>query len=299
MLMIPFSGKSQISVDANGYVKMVNKLNITPYQTNGCQILPDNANTALLGNNSKYFQQIWGYHIKGFIVYSQWSAPIASDKKLKENFRGIDSPLSKLTLLKGWKYDYKPDPSDSTVLTTKNGENKLKIKKDRMGFIAQEVLDIFPESVIYDDEDQKYYLDYNSLIPVIVEAMKEQQVKIETLESEVLKLSGQKGNDKSATIDNNPNAKETPAASLATLSQNIPNPFSNNTTIGMSIPSEVSKAVLYIYNMQGVQISSYEIAQRGTTSITIEGYTLQAGIYLYTLIADGKEADTKKMILTK
>jgi hypothetical protein len=32
---------------------------------------------------------------------------------------------------------------------------------------------------------------------------------------------------------------------------------------------------------------------------TIEGHTLKAGMYLYTLIADGKEVDTKKMILTK
>jgi len=51
--------------------------------------------------------------------------------------------------------------------------------------------------------------------------------------------------------------------------------------------------------MQGVQIKSFDIIERGATSVTIEGYTLQAGMYLYTLIADGKEVDTKKMILTK
>jgi len=32
---------------------------------------------------------------------------------------------------------------------------------------------------------------------------------------------------------------------------------------------------------------------------TIEGCSINAGMYLYTLIADGKEVDTKKMILTK
>lgn len=35
------------------------------------------------------------------------------------------------------------------------------------------------------------------------------------------------------------------------------------------------------------------------TAVTIEGHTLQAGMYLFTLIADGKEVDTKKMILIK
>ncbi len=34
-------------------------------------------------------------------------------------------------------------------------------------------------------------------------------------------------------------------------------------------------------------------------TLTIDGYTLDAGMYLYSLIADGKEVDTKKMILTK
>jgi len=48
--------------------------------------------------------------------------------------------------------------------------------------------------------------------------------------------------------------------------------------------------------MQGAQVKSYTITNRGNTSVTIDGYTLEAGMYLYTLIADGKEVDTKKMI---
>jgi len=33
--------------------------------------------------------------------------------------------------------------------------------------------------------------------------------------------------------------------------------------------------------------------------LTISGSELNAGMYFYSLIADGKEVDTKKMILTK
>ncbi|MDA3880330.1 MAG: T9SS type A sorting domain-containing protein [Prolixibacteraceae bacterium] len=51
--------------------------------------------------------------------------------------------------------------------------------------------------------------------------------------------------------------------------------------------------------MLGKQIITYTLQQRGNTSLTINGYALEAGMYLYTLIADGKEVDTKKMILTK
>lgn len=38
---------------------------------------------------------------------------------------------------------------------------------------------------------------------------------------------------------------------------------------------------------------------RGEASITIDGGSLNAGMYLYALIADGKVVDTKRMILTK
>ena len=51
--------------------------------------------------------------------------------------------------------------------------------------------------------------------------------------------------------------------------------------------------------MQGEQIQKLVINERGNTSANIEGHSLEAGMYLYTLIADGKEVDTHKMILTK
>nr|MDA3929107.1 T9SS type A sorting domain-containing protein [Prolixibacteraceae bacterium] len=84
-----------------------------------------------------------------------------------------------------------------------------------------------------------------------------------------------------------------------TLAQNIPNPFNQSTKINMYLPSEITKAILYVYTMQGAQIDQFEIYERGDTFTTIEGHSLNAGMYLYTLIADGKEVDTKKMILTK
>jgi len=34
-------------------------------------------------------------------------------------------------------------------------------------------------------------------------------------------------------------------------------------------------------------------------SITIEGYELRAGMYIYSFVVGGKEIDTKRMILTK
>jgi hypothetical protein len=64
----------------------------------------------------------------------------------------------------------------------------------------------------------------------------------------------------------------------------------------------LNKGNIYVHfgiNKYNMQVEQITINKRRNTSVTIEGHTLKAGMYLYTLIADGKEVDTKKMILTK
>jgi len=56
---------------------------------------------------------------------------------------------------------------------------------------------------------------------------------------------------------------------------------------------------LYIYDMNGHQIDKRPIYNRGYVSIIIQGSSLDAGMYLYSLITDGAVVDTKRMILTK
>jgi hypothetical protein len=246
------------------------------------EFYPGTTNTGKIGKSNCQFQYIYGYAIYGNGTY------LGSDKRLKENFRSIDTPLSKVLKMEGHKYDFISDSTDNYGNEKERGE-RAEMKKDRLGFVAQELIDILPEAVYFDDEADQYYIEYNAIIPVIVEAMKEQETKIETLETEIASLKNS-NNEKSVTIDG--------TTTVASLAQNVPNPFSNNTTINMYLPNTVSRATLYIYNMQGEQIKQIAVNERGNTSVTIEGHTLKAGMYLYTLIADGKEVDTKKMILT-
>jgi len=51
--------------------------------------------------------------------------------------------------------------------------------------------------------------------------------------------------------------------------------------------------------MNGVQIKSKPISNKGIGSIVIDASELRPGMYLYTLIIDDKEIDTKRMILTQ
>jgi hypothetical protein len=295
---------AQIKIDANGRVglhtsttttsadvlvygilqfKNSSATTLTINATYSPVISPGTAATGLIGTSSYPFQDVYSYNVRGYNLYTQYTTLHASDKRFKENFRNIEKPLNKILQLTGRKYDYIPDKYD-TIGTEKERQKKTEMKKNKLGFVAQEVKDILPEAVIYEEDEDRYYIDYNAVIPVLVEAIKELNTEIETLKNSPKEKSASIGEENGEP---------------ATLNQNIPNPFNENTTINMYLPNTVSRATLYIYNIQGEQIKYIAVNERGNTSVTIEGHTLKAGMYLYTLIADGKEVDTKRMILTK
>lgn len=168
-------------------------------------------------------------------------------------------------------------------------ENSPIIKNKHYGLIAQELQEIYPNLV---DEGQDGYLaiNYTEIIPILIRSIQELRAEVNTL----------RGNDNPMQKTQ---ARTTDVADInavvTTLYQNTPNPFMESTLIQCDVAEEVVKADLYIYDMNGKQIAVYPIAERGATSITIEGRSLEAGMYLYALIADGQVIDTKRMILTK
>jgi hypothetical protein len=85
----------------------------------------------------------------------------------------------------------------------------------------------------------------------------------------------------------------------ATLSQNNPNPYSSETKISMNPPDHVVSANLMVYSLDGKQLKSISIPDRGDVSVRISGNELTAGMYLYALVVNGVVVDTKRMILTR
>jgi hypothetical protein len=106
---------------------------------------------------------------------------------------------------------------------------------------------------------------------------------------------------KSGTITGGPkeDTKSLEASLEPSLEQNSPNPFSEETEINYYLPEETATAILYIYDMQGKPMASHEISQYGKASHTLKARALDPGMYLYTLVADGKEVGTKRMMLTE
>ena len=57
--------------------------------------------------------------------------------------------------------------------------------------------------------------------------------------------------------------------------------------------------ILHILNMNGTLLKTLQINQRGAGDIKINGNEFNAGMYLYSLVCDGRIVDTKQMLLTE
>ena len=82
------------------------------------------------------------------------------------------------------------------------------------------------------------------------------------------------------------------------LYQNTPNPFKEQTTIRFSLADDTQNASICLFDMTGKMLKNLPISS-GETSVSLNGWELGEGMFLYTLIVNGKEIDTKRMIITK
>lgn len=219
-----------------------------------------------------------------------------SDLNVKTNIRDLNNCLSKVLNIRGIKYDEILELSDTLPVNIR--EDMIESSKDKLGFIAQELITEFPELVKFNNETGLYGVNYIGMIPVLLESIKEQQTMIDNLTNEISALKSESSDYlKSALITTEKNLNE--RVDKPILYQNKPNPFNEDTEIRFYLPVTVNEARIYLYNMQGNQINNIIINQRNNGYEIIHGSELQAGMYMYTLIADGIEVDTKKMILTK
>lgn len=214
-------------------------------------------------------------------LYYFYACTNVSDIKYKKNISKLNNSLDRILQLDGIRYDL----DLSSIGFTK--ENDEKFGKNHLGLIAQDVIKIVPEVVKIDSNG--YGIDYMELIPLLIEAIKEQNAKILDLESKISENSKLKSTDNGISND----------LLSAMLGKNVPNPFDQNTSIDFYLPSTILKAAFYIYDLQGKQIKSISITDRGQGNIVIKDSELLPGIYYYSLIADGMQIGIEKMILTE
>jgi hypothetical protein len=98
-------------------------------------------------------------------------AYFSSDERLKENVQPIQNALSKVELISGNTYDWK-----------EGFDNIHPHKGNDVGVIAQEIEIVLPQVVINRDNGYKA-VDYEKIVPLLIEAIKELSAKIKELEN--------------------------------------------------------------------------------------------------------------------
>ena len=88
---------------------------------------------------------------------------ISSDARLKSNIVSLGSTLPKLLQIDGKSYEMKG--------------------KQKIGVLAQEIQEVFPE-LVSEDDNEMLAVNYQGLVPVLINALKEQQSEIEILKQQ-------------------------------------------------------------------------------------------------------------------
>jgi hypothetical protein len=88
---------------------------------------------------------------------------ISSDARLKSNIVSLGSTLPKLLQIDGKSYEMKG--------------------KQKIGVLAQEIKEVFPE-LVSEDDNEMLAVNYQGLVPVLINALKEQQSEIEILKQQ-------------------------------------------------------------------------------------------------------------------
>ncbi len=135
------------------------------------------------------------------------NSSVFSDSRLKDNVQKLTSSLAIIKQLQGVTYDLKPSLVDTQLLEELNRatptdekerasieqarkvyEKHSQPMRNQIGFIAQDVARVLPAIVNQGEEEDYLSLNYIAIIPILVEAIKEQQLTIEELTKRVEQL---------------------------------------------------------------------------------------------------------------
>jgi hypothetical protein len=144
------------------------------------------SNKLFIDNSSTSAPLIYGEFDNNFMevngdLYITGNTYLDSDKRLKKDIKPIESSLDKILGLQGVSYKWKEQRIDDRQTSD----------RQHYGVIAQQVEEVIPE-IVDNDKNQKKRVAYMELIPVLIEAMKEQQreqEKINQVQQEIIALS--------------------------------------------------------------------------------------------------------------
>lgn len=287
-----------LSLNSYGRLCFGNGSGVSIYGGGLLSALDFSAGKMITFNLGKTSVVMLNFNNKTFISNYDIKAPsflTSSDSRLKKNISSLNNLYEKLIDVNAVRYNLSSgsnaiasaiDAKDSTT-------ESFVIKDDRMhfGFIAQDVQKIYPNLVV-EDEDGMLAIDYTGFIPLLVDAYKDLSNKVKEQEDIIRTLTIQRGPSYIPASVNSVNEQS------AALKQNKPNPFNSSTAIECTVPQSIASAFICIYDLQGKQVYRIDIRERGEVVSVIDASLFTPGMYIYSLITDGIEIDSKRMIIT-
>lgn len=114
----------------------------------------------------------YGGTLRGLISATTGAYIQGSDARLKTNISAISSVMDKVKKLKVSSYNYKSN----------------NVQEPTIGFLAQEVLPLFPELVSYSEVDDVYGINYGGFSVIAIKAAQEQQIEIDAHKQKIKNL---------------------------------------------------------------------------------------------------------------
>jgi len=157
-------------------------LNLTPWASSASGLRITSAGVVSVDTASPPSGYV--FYVNGAAAGSSGFAT-ASDARMKTDVTTITSALETVERLRGVRYRWLPSGQRPVGKTL-----DLPVDKPQIGFLAQDVQKVVPEAVNAPKpgSDDIYTLDQAKLIPILVEAIKEQEKKIAALEGKIAKL---------------------------------------------------------------------------------------------------------------
>jgi cell shape-determining protein MreC len=125
-----------------------------------------------------------------------------------------------------------------------------------------------------------------------VNELQQKQEQIEVLEARLAKLE--------AALSRSTHSSNTTATITgAYLEQSIPNPSRGSALIRYHLPQGTSSAQVVVTNSKGQVLKTIALNSRGDGQVSLQGGNLPAGTYTYSLWIEGRQADTKQMVIVR
>ena len=243
-----------------------NKLPVMTFQANGRVGIGTLQPTSGSGCTGAVYNRPILLDVNGAISSS--GTVLSSDKRFKQNIKPVEDALSLIRRLQGTKYEFR----------TEEFKERNFPQGNQYGFIAQDVEKVIPE-MAFENSDGYYVVNYTMLIPVLTEAIKQQDKTITEQATTITELRTEIAELRSAFND----FKAGQAANGVEgyrLEQNAPNPFSQNTVIGYAVPAGTAGARVNVYDLAGRLVKSFNIADQ-SGQITMNAGDLSNGLYIY------------------